>query len=81
MHAKNPTGVVELAGHGEEERVWCLVPLPGGNRVATPSNIGKVLAFAVAAGALELELDAREGVIGWRSGRARRRHHCVGRAY
>jgi WD40 repeat protein len=62
-----PTGVVELAVHGPGELLWCIVPLPRGDRVATASNTGKVRVFAVATGALAHELDAHEGDIGWRA--------------
>jgi WD domain, G-beta repeat len=61
--AKKPTGVVELAGHGENERVNCIVALPGGDRVATASSDGKVRVFTVATGALRHELDAHNGGI------------------
>jgi hypothetical protein len=77
--AKAPTGVVNLR-HGAVEGVWCIVPLPGGGRVANASNKGKVRVFAVSTGALEHELDAHAGDIwGARSGRAWRRRHRVGR--
>jgi WD40 repeat protein len=65
--AEAPMDAVELAGHGEEVVVWCIVPLPGGDRVATASRDGKVRVFAVATGALEHTLDAHEGIIGWRA--------------
>jgi WD domain, G-beta repeat len=65
--AEGPSGVVELAGHDGEEWVLCIVPLPGGDRVATASGSGKVRVFAVATGALEHELDAHDGYIGGRS--------------
>jgi WD40 repeat protein len=58
--AEEPTGVVELAGHGKYEVLRCIVPLPGGDRVATASDEGKVRVFAVATGALEHELDAHK---------------------
>jgi WD40 repeat protein len=59
-----PTGVVELAVVDEHDVLQCIVPLPGGDRVATASNKGKVRVFAVATGGLEHELDAHEGDIG-----------------
>jgi WD40 repeat protein len=65
--AEAPTGDVALAGQGENEWVRCLMPLTGGGHVATASSNGKVRLFAVATGALEHELDAHEGSIGWRA--------------
>jgi hypothetical protein len=62
--AEAPTGVVELAGHGENEILRCIVPLPGVDRVATASKSGKVRVFAVATGALEREFDSLEGDVG-----------------
>jgi WD40 repeat protein len=58
--AEAPTGVVPLAGHGKNKWVRRIVPLSGGERVATASSDGKLRVFAVATGALEHELDAHE---------------------
>jgi WD40 repeat protein len=58
--AEAPTGFVALAGHGVGEWVWCIVPLPGGDRVATASDDGKVRVYQVANGAMEHELDSHE---------------------
>jgi WD40 repeat protein len=55
-----PTRVVQLVGHGENEWVWCIVPLPGGESVAAAPSDSKLRVFAVATGALEHELDANE---------------------
>jgi WD domain, G-beta repeat len=63
---KAPKGVV-LLEHGAGEAVWCIVPLPGGDRVATASNKGKVRVFAVASGALECEIYAHKGTVGRRA--------------
>jgi WD domain, G-beta repeat len=65
--AEAPTGVVELAGHGEDDVLSCIVPLSGGDRVATASTDGKVRIFSVATGELEHELDAHERDIRWRA--------------
>jgi hypothetical protein len=58
--AEPPTGVVELAGHGANDVLSDIVPLPGGNRVATVTSAGKMRGFTVATGALELELDGQK---------------------
>jgi WD40 repeat protein len=65
--AEAPKGVVALAAIGKNKWLRCIVPLPGGDRVATASSDGKVRVYAVATGALEHELDAHEGGIGKRA--------------
>jgi WD40 repeat protein len=65
--AGTPTGVVEFAENNENGWLQCIAQLPGGDRVVTASNKGKLRVFAVATGTLERGLDAHKGSIGERA--------------